>query len=162
MPLDYDALESKRDPPEGPKCYCGSPTVLRSSKYGFFYGCTRWPGCDGKVGVHPGTTKPLGTVADKPTRFARSVAHATFDAIWQSDEGPSRGGAYQWLASRMSLDQQDCHIGQMDLEQCKRVVAIASQTTPAEVKDTLDRVNRAFKRVRQRHLRRLQRDMRHE
>ena len=37
----------------------------------------------------------------------------------------SRNGAYRWLAERMKLALEECHIGMMDAEQCARVVALA-------------------------------------
>jgi hypothetical protein len=37
-------------PPDGPFCpKCAQPTRLRWSRYGAFYGCSRYPQCDGKM-----------------------------------------------------------------------------------------------------------------
>jgi len=40
-------------------CYCGAVAILRDGKWGKWYSCPRYPDCDGAVGCHPGTTKPL-------------------------------------------------------------------------------------------------------
>ncbi|MGH7987361.1 MAG: topoisomerase DNA-binding C4 zinc finger domain-containing protein [Candidatus Binataceae bacterium] len=37
-------------PDDGPSCpKCGQPTRRRRGRYGSFYGCTRYPECDGKI-----------------------------------------------------------------------------------------------------------------
>lgn len=41
-----------------------------------FYWCKP---CDAYVGCHPGTTDPLGTLANKNLRFQRGLAHCAFD-----------------------------------------------------------------------------------
>lgn len=140
-------------------CYCGAPARLRKSKYGPFWSCSRWPECDGTVGCHPGTTKPLGSLADKETRQARALAHSAFDGLWEAEDGPSRSGAYTWLAWRIEVDPEECHIGSFDLDTCKKVVAYATTTTPAEVRAWLNEVEKKFERHKNARLRSLQRDM---
>lgn len=102
---------------------CGAEMKLRQSRYGPFYGCPRYPECDGKHGAHP-NGDPLGVPAKKATREARQRAHAAFDELWRSGE-LSRGQAYKRLAEHMGVDE--VHIGEMDEEQCDQVVAWAEE-----------------------------------
>ena len=81
--------------------------------------------CDAYVGCHPGTAKPLGTMANVDTRRARIEAHAAFDPLWRG-RSMKRKEVYQWLADRLGVPVKRCHIGEFDLETCKRVVTICS------------------------------------
>lgn len=82
-----------------------------------FYICVP---CDAYVGCHPGTTKPLGRLANAELRAAKSDAHVYFDLIWQSGE-LTRTEAYAWLAEQLSITTDQCHIGMFDVDMCKRV-----------------------------------------
>jgi hypothetical protein len=73
------------------------------------------------VGCHPGTKRPLGTLATKELRAARSRAHAAFDPIWKSRR-MRRSEAYKWLAGQLGIKPADCHISWFDVETCERVV----------------------------------------
>lgn len=86
---------------------------------------------DAYVGCHPGGDKPLGRLADKDLRRAKTHAHAAFDPLWEAKmerdqigKGEARSRAYRWLASQLGIDPKDCHIGMMDIETCRRVVLI--------------------------------------
>ena len=79
--------------------------------------------CDAYVGCHPGTTNPLGRLADIELRSEKMRAHAAFDPIWKSGS-KKRGSAYAWLAERLGIDQKDCHIGMFDVQMCQRVVEV--------------------------------------
>ncbi len=54
--------------------FCNSSVSLVDSakvygrSYGFIYLCDQYPKCDARVGCHPGSNKPLGTLADKELR----------------------------------------------------------------------------------------------
>jgi len=94
-----------------------------------FWAC--W-NCEAWVGCHPGTIKPMGPAANKATRKARSDAHAAFDPLWR----PSKKGvqksrrrreAYQWLASRLKIEAKKCHIGMMNIQQCRQVIEICGE-----------------------------------
>lgn len=102
---------------------CGAPMRLKKSKYGKFYGCTRYPKCDGIHGAHQESGAPLGTPANKATRQARIAAHAAFDAVWKRGF-LHRSGAYRWLADALGITTDECHIGQFDAEMCRRVVEV--------------------------------------
>lgn len=123
---------------KAPTCYCGSPTRLRESKHGPFYGCTRWPECDGTVGCHPGTTKPLGTPADKATKAARIKAHEALDALWEPMEKERRryrDAAYRMLAEELDIDEP--HIGEMDEATALRVVEVCEGLGPEDLEEWL-------------------------
>lgn len=125
---------------------CGSPMVLRPSRYGQFYGCSQFPACRGTHGAHP-DGKPLGVPANTETKQARIAAHAAFDPLWQ--DAPSlyrieddyetackrirrraRLRAYTWLSEQMGIPFHDCHIGNFDKATCERVVQVCFGMTP--------------------------------
>ena len=83
-----------------------------------FYSCA---GCDAYVGTHKGTSKPLGRLANKELRKAKSAAHREFDPIWKLGD-MKRKDAYKWLASALGINGKDCHIGMFDIEMCEDVV----------------------------------------
>lgn len=102
---------------------CGSPMQLRTSQYGKFWGCARYPDCKGAHGAHP-DGRPLGTPANKETKEARIRAHAAFDPLWKGDGALlDRTAAYKWLAKELGIDARECHIGNFDIAQCERVIS---------------------------------------
>jgi hypothetical protein len=88
--------------------------------------------CKAWVGVHKGTDKPLGRLANKELREWKIKAHAAFDPLWKAkmSQGHSkksaRNSGYAWLAEQMGIPREACHVGMFDVEQCKRVVEICS------------------------------------
>ena len=108
--------------------YCGQPAeytdsaVIYGRSYGMIYLCRK---CGAYVGVHNGSTKPKGTLANAELRKYRISAHTAFDPLWKI--GPFKGkrkAAYQWLAEKMGLAVDQTHIGLFDVRQCKQVVEI--------------------------------------
>lgn len=87
-----------------------------------FYRCHS---CDAYVGCHPGTTKPLGRLANASLRQAKQRAHKSFDPLWKTGR-MKRGQAYAWLAQQLGIPKQDCHIGMFDEDTCERVVRIVA------------------------------------
>lgn len=85
--------------------------------------------CDAYVGCHPGTTMPLGRLANAELRRAKQQAHAAFDPIWKSKD-KKRGEAYEWLAGELGISKDNCHIGMFDVETCKRVIEICANRNP--------------------------------
>lgn len=88
--------------------------------------CKAYVGCHKPdVGYGDGT-RPLGRLANAELRAAKSAAHAAFDPVWQ--EGVvKRGSAYAWLAEKLGIQAKQCHIGEFDVDQCKRVVQIVKE-----------------------------------
>ena len=118
--------------------YCGKPATLiqdsspiyRGTNFGPVFIC--WP-CEAWVGVHKGTHKPLGRLANAELRRAKMAAHAAFDPLWMARmrrdnlrKGHARGKGYKWLAGQMGIERKDCHIGLFTVEQCNKVVEICS------------------------------------
>lgn len=124
------------DPIDAPTCFCGSPMALRETKkFTYrksgaprkFWGCSRWPSCDGVVGAHPNGA-PVGTCADTETKNARIAAHEAFDAMWKSGR-MSRASAYKRLAKVMGIPSRDAHIGGFTKEQCETLIARLAEHT---------------------------------
>lgn len=108
--------------------YCRCPTALMDSaviygrSYGKIYYCLI---CGAYVGCHPGSSRPLGTPANKALRTARHMAHQAFDPM-RKFRKMSRAAAYAWLSEKMGLPPEKTHIGMFDLEQCAEVLRICS------------------------------------
>lgn len=115
--------------------YCGQPTeyvdsaaVYHGISYGMIYLCRK---CDAYVGVHRGTDKALGRLANRSLREWKKRAHYYFDPISRTPlinriwpkyiPGISnRNKAYRWLAAQMGVEPEVCHIGMFD--ECMRVL----------------------------------------
>ena len=78
--------------------------------------------CGARVGTHPGTDIPLGTLADEATQKARKEAHAAFDPIWRGKTPWHRAQAYKALARAMGV--RAAHISWFDADECQRVVRL--------------------------------------
>ena len=82
------------------------------------------PRCGAYVGVHKGSDKPLGRLANSELRNWKKAAHAAFDPLWKY--GPYRGRrneAYRWLSEIMGTPIEFTHIGMFDVDQCRKVSA---------------------------------------
>jgi len=107
--------------------YCGEKPRLGDSKeiysksYGQAYICLNYPKCDAYVGAHRHTLEPLGILADASLRKWKSIAHASFDTLWQGS-GMSRTKAYKELERVMGLKKDEAHIGYFNVEQCQELV----------------------------------------
>ena len=104
--------------------YCGRPAefvdsaIVYGSSYGMIYFCKA---CNAWVGVHKGSTTPLGTLANAELRSYRRKAHGNFDRIWRR-RWMTRRKAYAWLAEQMGLTCEETHIGMFTIEQCQNVI----------------------------------------
>lgn len=117
--------------------YCAAEAVLIMSSAELYssgrdYGpawvcrpCRAWVGC------HPRSTTPLGRLANAELRAAKIRAHAAFDPLWRSkmaregcQQHVARGAGYAWLADRLGMPRDQCHIGMFDVAECDRVVAL--------------------------------------
>src|SRR6478672_866777 len=101
---------------------CGAPMRLRTrnSDGKPFWGCSRWPTCQGTHGAHP-DGEPYGVPADKETRQARIEAHRVFAAAWRA-RGMTKGQAYAWLSDMMGISRNAAHIGRFNAEWCRKLV----------------------------------------
>lgn len=94
---------------------------LRGAPEAAVYVCADYPSCDTYVGCHPGTDKPLGTMAGALLRGLRKTAHRELDHFWKSGQ-ISRSEAYRLLAEQLDLSPEEAHIGMLNEEQCRSVV----------------------------------------
>lgn len=102
---------------------CGSDMVLRNSKYGLFYGCTKFPSCRGTHTAHQNSGKPMGTPADAETKEWRMIAHDKFDKLWQGiEEKGIRKKAYRLMQVLMNMTAGQAHISKFDVKQCQELV----------------------------------------
>ena len=114
-----------------PRCgECGADMALKSSRFGPFWGCTRWPDCNGTHGAHPDGT-PLGTPADAKTRAARMEAHAAFDAALKA-RGMRRMDDYRWLSELTGKTRHDAHISRFNAEECHALAMQLSVDTSTD------------------------------
>lgn len=141
--------------------YCFTPARLTDSSevyngrsYGPVYVCGRYPECDAYVGVHKGTGEPLGRLADARLRKAKVQAHKAFDPLWRNAprmydlpddpqerkkavtriKGVARNRAYRWLAMKLGIRADDCHIGFMNIMECKRVAQVCRNASPEQIR----------------------------
>lgn len=115
----------------GRALYIDSKVIYNGRSYGMIYLCAP---CKAFVGVHPGTDKPLGVLANSELRGWKMKAHRSFDQLWKSGI-MSRRKAYEWLAEKMNLPVKKTHIGYFQVIQCQEVVRLVSDyfnSTPAE------------------------------
>lgn len=126
---------------DAPICpYCGKPSVLLRSSAEVYHGRDYGPiwvcrPCGAWVGTHKNSRfKPLGRMANAELRKWKMKAHGAFDPLWmekQRREGCSktkaRKAAYAWMANEMGIRPSRCHIGMMDVDQCKLVVEICGR-----------------------------------
>lgn len=120
-----------------PVCRCGRVSELVTGQHVYprrrdlwnmrFYVCDP---CDARVGCHPGTTTPLGNLADAATRKARMFAHDAFDPLWRGRGRRARRAAYAWLRQELGVTPDECHIGKFDVATCNRVVALCDGRQP--------------------------------
>ena len=105
--------------------YVDSAEIYNGKSYGMIYLCRP---CKAYVGVHRGSDKPLGRLADAELREWKKRAHAAFDPLWQYGRFKHRrNAAYAWLAEQMGLTKEETHIGMFDVQQCKQVIEIMNK-----------------------------------
>jgi len=110
--------------------YCGKPAkcvdsivIYKKRSYGFAWVCGDYPKCDAYVGCHPKSKNPLGRLANFELRRRKNAAHAAFDPIWKKGK-MNRHQAYGWLAEKLGIKREDCHIGMFNVDMCDSVVKV--------------------------------------
>lgn len=115
--------------------YCHKTAILRPATFVYgaqarkdeqLYVCPNYPACNTYVGVHSGTTKPKGTLANGNLRNSRIRAHRVFDQIWKSGI-MTRDEAYQWMRFRFGLNAAQAHIGQFSDYYCNQLIAMSEE-----------------------------------
>lgn len=131
--------------------YCDGQGIYTDSKivygqsYGMIYLCSNYPKCDAMVGVHRGTSTPLGRMANAELRYWKKKAHEAFDQIWRSNPNKThRTGAYKYLQEVMEMSASEAHIGNFNIEQCRLLIQkLNSNKTMTQV--TITQVYRSDK-----------------
>ena len=96
---------------------------------------------DSYVRVHPGTTIPMGTVANKKLRTMRKDAHKYFNQIYYRGI-MTKQEAYQWLSEFMGLPMDSTHIGMMGEYYCQMVIDECQKVLSRNAGSYSKRVNR--------------------
>ncbi len=120
--------------------YCGARTELRSAdgiyhdnrRDVMLYVCKNYPQCDTYVRVVPGTTNPMGTLANGRLRALRTEAHRSFDRLHLKGI-MSRQEAYQWLSAITGLPMKHAHIGDMGEYYCDQVIQESKKLMDAQM-----------------------------
>ncbi|CAN7332747.1 zinc-finger-containing protein [Rhizobacter sp. LjRoot28] len=94
---------------------------LANRSFWVCWNCNAWVGC------HNGTDQPFGGLANEELRHARISAHKSFDPLWEQGR-MTRREAYAWLSKTLSIPSEDCHIGMLSLEDCRRVNQVVWDT----------------------------------
>lgn len=122
------------------KCpYCGAEVVLKDASFVYHkdktqkklkgekvWVCSNYPTCNSYVNCHKGTDIPIGRLANTRLRTLRQEAHKQFDVLWRSGL-TSRQNAYVWLAMKLGLDINDCHIGMFDIKMAQKTIHICKE-----------------------------------
>ena len=123
--------------------YCGGNAEFHDSSaliyggrdFGPVHTCENYPLCDSYVGCHPGTTMPLGRLANNELRYWKKQAHKYFDPLWKDKKIKEaypvyipkttyRKRSYIWLSKKLNLQLEHTHIGMFDVDTCKQVVEL--------------------------------------
>ncbi len=109
----------------GKVIYPNNPELIEK-KYWLCKPCWAYVGTH----IHSKIFKPLGRLADKELRVWKCRAHASFDRLWNGldTKGLSltkrRRAAYAALAEELNVKKRDCHIGWLNVDQCKEVIKV--------------------------------------
>lgn len=93
--------------------------IYHGRTYGDWPWVYRCEGCGARVGMHPFTNLPLGTLADDALRDVRNACKKPFEALWR-DGGMGRSAAYRWLGAAMGKSVAECHFGLFEADECER------------------------------------------
>ena len=115
-----------------PYCpYCGRRSVLRPAEYVYgantinisdqLYVCAGYPGCNAYVGVHEGTTKPMGSLANPELRNKRIRAHRAINHIIEKGY-MSKDDIYALLSLRLNVPRKETHIGRFSDYLCEQTI----------------------------------------
>ena len=86
--------------------------------------------CGAYVGCHPGTSTPLGRLANAELRRAKQSVHRVLDSLWKSG-AMKRHAAYKALAEELDIAPQNCHVGMFDVPTCVAAVSACARLAAA-------------------------------
>ena len=121
--FDIPGMKNMRCP------YCSSPVHLRSAdgiyknntENAQLYVCSKYPDCDSYVRVHPGTTVPVGSLANAKLRTLRLTAHKHFNKLYETGL-MTKKEAYAWLAFILQSPMSQAHIGYQSEYYCNLII----------------------------------------
>lgn len=93
--------------------------------------------CNAYVGVHIGTTKPFGRLANAELRSFKQKAHLEFDKLWKSGRF-TRKESYSMLSGAMNKSIDLTHIGMFNVSECKQVVELCKSGKIYDFHQTVD------------------------
>lgn len=111
----------------GTVIFTSNAAVYHGGEYGSgkCYLCTE---CGVYVGTHkPYPTEALGLLADAPMRKGKKICHDLFDPKWKKGKNSrrrKRSALYAWLAQKLEIPVDECHIGWFDIETLRRAYKI--------------------------------------
>jgi hypothetical protein len=95
--------------------------------------CKAWVGCHKNSKNHI----PLGRLATAELRRLKIEAHDLFDPLWRAairlrgwSQAHARGKAYSWLAQKMGIPREECHIGMFNEERVKLAISVLKKREP--------------------------------
>lgn len=128
--MNIRLTEEQREILSGRICpYCHVPTEYKNSievygvDYGMIYCC---PQCGAYVGVHKGTDRAKGRLANAELRRCKIEAHRYFDELYKRGL-MTRREAYKWLSDQLGLPPEYTHIGMFNPETCAKVVDVSKK-----------------------------------
>jgi len=87
--------------------------------------------CECFVSCHPGTEKPLGSIASKELKQARLYIHTILDPIWQSGI-MKRGQLYAKISRKLGYTYHTANIRNMkEIKQVKEILDTIKITMPS-------------------------------
>lgn len=129
--MEIKLTDEQKEMLKGRICpYCHIKTEYKNSvdiygaDYGMIYIC---PKCRAYVGVHKGTNKAKGRLANEQLRRCKIEAHLYFDQIYKRGI-MKRKEAYKWLSEQLGLHPEFTHIGMFNPETCAKVVDVSKKT----------------------------------
>lgn len=118
--------------------------AARTSSKGHPYTVCEEPGCDVICGAGP-----FSMPATRETMKLRHTAHQAFDPLWKNKLFATRRRAYDWLGNLLGLDEEACHFGKFNSEQCEMAMWYIDQLlgnpvehVPAPVSDLPSKASR--------------------
>lgn len=107
----------------GGRILCVQNYVVYGQNYGDYpwvYLCER---CNARIGIHPHTNIPLGTLADDLLRKKRGEAKELF--LFMKDKHKlSRDDAYKQLAVLLNKPPEETHFGMFELIDCENALKL--------------------------------------
>ena len=106
---------------------CGSKLKLRKSDYGLYYRCENYPKCKVTHGAFK-DGKPRGIPGDLETIALRKAAHNKINELIKNEPNPKEAQQkyYNWLANKLNVPKNLCHMSLFDKETLRRVIGICN------------------------------------